>query len=63
MAGYLNTGIFLIKMTNEMALITIKNEQTVTARHVWVRHRATSDALKTTPERREVRAEVCYCRP
>jgi len=27
------------------------------------RHRATSDALKTKPERREARVEVCYCRP
>ena len=53
----------MIKMTNEMMLITIKNEQTATAHHVWVRHRATSDALKTTPERREARAEVCHCRP
>jgi len=40
----------MIKMTNEMILI---KTQTATAH----------DALKTTPERQEARAEVCYCLP
>ena len=47
--------------TNEVMLII--NDQTATSHHAWVQHRATSDALKTTPEQREARAGVCYCRP
>jgi len=46
-------------MTNGTMLINA-NRTPITA---WVRHRATSDALKTTPERREALAEVRYCRP